>query len=158
MGGREKQWEGIHVTPWGNDLRRLLSRMRRLGSYYYIFMYLSSAKSFKSLSNNSSSTRFSHVTLTDSMTDTETVMPQTHIHFFEELGSTQDKAKEIARHGIDGEVDEGKGMFAVVTRQQREGRGTRGRVWQSIEGNLCMTIAIPTTRLSIPLHLLPLRY
>ena len=78
---------------------------------------------------------------------------QLPIFFYDDLDSTMDAAKErVSEAGnIPG------GMFAVVTRRQHRGRGTRGRTWESADGNLFMTVAIPTRSISIPLQLCPLR-
>ena len=78
---------------------------------------------------------------------------QLPIFFHDDLDSTMDAAK--GRVSEAGNI--GGDMFAVVTRRQHRGRGTRGRTWESAEGNLFMTIAVPTRNLPIPLQLCPLR-
>jgi BirA family biotin operon repressor/biotin-[acetyl-CoA-carboxylase] ligase len=58
------------------------------------------------------------------------------IHFYEELDSTNDRAKELAEDGADhGEV--------VVAELQRAGRGRRGRTWVSPAGrNLYLSVIL----------------
>ena len=99
---------------------------------------------FRSVSNTSS---ISSTALTDTMPDLSSLPP---IFFHDDLDSTMDAAKEKISEA-------GQEMFAVVTRRQHRGRGTRGRSWESAEGNLFMTVAIPTRSIPIPLQLCPLR-
>ena len=56
---------------------------------------------------------------------------------FEELQSTNDKAKELAEQGAEGE------LWVVTAKRQTAGRGRLGRQWQSLEGNLFMSLAMP---------------
>jgi BirA family biotin operon repressor/biotin-[acetyl-CoA-carboxylase] ligase len=54
---------------------------------------------------------------------------------FDELGSTNDEAKQLAR--------EGAAQGTVIwTRRQLSGRGRRGRAWSSPEGNLAASIVL----------------
>lgn len=71
--------------------------------------------------------------------------------FFEEVSSTMDKAKEIQTELSSYDV------YAVVTKQQTAGRGTRGRNWQSSVGNVMMTVSFKVSAITIPLTLIPLR-
>lgn len=81
---------------------------------------------------------------------------------YDEVSSTMDKAKELLQkkeavpggHSKDIINDD---VFAVVAKHQSEGRGTRGRTWNSAGGNLYMTLVIKKSKLSIPLTLVPLR-
>lgn len=51
---------------------------------------------------------------------------------FEELGSTNDKAKELS-------ANPPAQKFVVTAQKQTSGRGRRGRVWQGLDGNLFMS-------------------
>ena len=55
---------------------------------------------------------------------------------YEQLGSTNDKAKELTltAHGQ---------KLAVTAQIQTAGRGRRGRTWQSFDGNLFLSLALP---------------
>jgi BirA family biotin operon repressor/biotin-[acetyl-CoA-carboxylase] ligase len=53
-------------------------------------------------------------------------------HFFESLPSTMDEARARALQG----AEEGS---VIVAYQQSKGRGRRGRVWESLRGNLYFT-------------------
>ena len=62
-------------------------------------------------------------------------------YFFDSLTSTMDEARARALEGIeDGSV--------IIALQQSQGRGRRGRVWESIPGNLYLTYI---TYLDVPL-------
>jgi len=58
------------------------------------------------------------------------------IHFYPEVSSTQDVAKDMIQ---DGAVNH----FVVQAAHQTKGRGRSGRQWSSLEGNLQATICIP---------------
>ena len=64
---------------------------------------------------------------------------------FEELPSTNDKAKELAEQGSNGE------LWVVTAKRQTAGRGRLGRAWKGFEGNLFMSLAMPAdwTKLNI---------
>lgn len=51
----------------------------------------------------------------------------------------------------------GKDVMAVAAREQLRGRGTRGRKWEGLRGNVFLTVAIPLNRVPVPLSLIPLR-
>jgi hypothetical protein len=103
------------------------------------------SRSFQRASNKSTASKTS---LFDGMTDLETVPD---IHFFDELSSTMDEAKRMVTEQRPAE------MFSIVTMRQTNGRGTRGRIWKSVDGNLFMTLSVPLKDIKIPLHLCPLR-
>lgn len=71
--------------------------------------------------------------------------------FFDEVSSTMDKAKELQSELLSHDV------YAVVANHQTAGRGTRGRTWKSLTGNVMMTIAFKVSAIHIPLTLIPLR-
>jgi biotin-(acetyl-CoA carboxylase) ligase len=79
-------------------------------------------------------------------------LSESRIHWYEEVTSTMDKAKEITKS------QPRTTIFAVVADEQSNGRGTRGRVWNSVVGNLYMTLAVKLSLVHIPLTLIPLRY
>jgi biotin-(acetyl-CoA carboxylase) ligase len=79
--------------------------------------------------------------------------PLCPIYNFDEVGSTMDKAKELARSLP---AEEAK-MFAVRAKTQSNGRGTKGRSWASPSSNLYMTVAISTKMLPLTWGLIPLR-
>ena len=56
---------------------------------------------------------------------------------FDELQSTNDKAKELVEQGDNDE------LWVVTAKRQTEGRGRLGRKWQGFEGNLFMSLAMP---------------
>jgi BirA family biotin operon repressor/biotin-[acetyl-CoA-carboxylase] ligase len=74
-------------------------------------------------------------------------MPRPHLHFAE-ISSTMDMAKQEA-----GNTD----FLLVTAESQTQGRGTKGRPWQSPKGNIYLTVAIHN-RFATPerLALLPL--
>jgi len=58
-------------------------------------------------------------------------------HLQRTVDSTQDEAKRFI------DTIRPEGSLAVIAQNQRKGRGTTGRRWVSVEGNLFMTVAIP---------------
>lgn len=48
-------------------------------------------------------------------------------------------------------------VVAVAAREQLRGRGTKGRVWTGLPGNVFLTVAIPLKKVPVPLSLIPLR-
>lgn len=106
------------------------------------------------------------VHLFDDMTDIEQAVGNTSLPFpifwFDEVSSTMDKAKELlsvasSAHSSSNHALLQEDIFAVVADRQTSGRGTRGRVWNSLHHNLLMTVCIRRSVLPIPLTLLPLR-
>ena len=57
------------------------------------------------------------------------------INYFEEIGSTNDIAKELARKG----ASEG---LLVIAERQIGGRGRRGRVWHSPSGGIWLSLVL----------------
>lgn len=45
----------------------------------------------------------------------------------------------------------------MAAREQLQGRGTKGRVWTGLPGNVFLTVAIPLKKVPVPLSLIPLR-
>ncbi len=45
----------------------------------------------------------------------------------------------------------------MAAREQVRGRGTKGRAWIGLPGNVFLTVAIPLDRVPVPLSLIPLR-
>ncbi len=64
-----------------------------------------------------------------------TLPPGHRLHWLEETGSTNDDARRL------GEAGE-QGPLWIAARRQTKGRGRRGRVWDSPEGNLHATLLI----------------
>lgn len=62
------------------------------------------------------------------------------IHYFDSLDSTSDKAKELIDDGL-------LPPFAVCSKIQTKGRGRLGSTWNSPEGNLYLTLALPSSGL-----------
>jgi len=70
----------------------------------------------------------------------------------DEVDSTMDEARRLLAGRPDGTT------FAVAAGRQTRGRGTRGRTWSDGDGNVKLTVAIPTKALPLaPVTLLPLR-
>jgi len=70
------------------------------------------------------------------------------------IDSTQDEAKRILECEV-GNLE--KRYFAISASQQNKGRGTNGRKWIGIEGNMFLTFAFPMEDLPVPVTLLPLK-
>jgi biotin-[acetyl-CoA-carboxylase] ligase BirA-like protein len=60
------------------------------------------------------------------------------IHYFPEVTSTQDVAKQLIAEGA-------SGFFVVRADHQTSGRGRAGRGWSSLSGNLQATFSVPMT-------------
>jgi len=81
---------------------------------------------------------------------------------YNEVTSTQDCAKKIVSYtsGLQ-EIDSKEipldDVFAVIASLQNAGRGSRGRNWTGVTGNLFMTIAMKLNTIPCPLTLIPLR-
>ena len=54
---------------------------------------------------------------------------------FDRIDSTNDEALRLAKSGI-------KGNFVIVAKAQTNSRGTKGKPWESIIGNLHMSILL----------------
>ena len=57
---------------------------------------------------------------------------------FDQIDSTNSEAFRLIKNGV-------KGNFVIVAREQTAGKGSNGRFWQSIPGNLHMTILLQPT-------------
>lgn len=80
--------------------------------------------------------------------------PTKDIYWFEDVGSTMDKARELLNKE---EEFSHKKSFVVVADSQSAGRGTRGRNWVSVVGNLYMTLVLNVADIPLPLTLTPIR-
>ena len=61
------------------------------------------------------------------------------VRWFDELDSTNAEARRLAEVGV-------TGPLWIAARRQTAGRGRRGRVWESGEGNLAATLLMTTDR------------
>lgn len=73
-------------------------------------------------------------------------------HPLDTCESTQDEARRLLR-----ENDTKKSFLAVSAKQQVNGRGTSGRTWTGISGNVFLTVALPMDRVPVQVTLLPLQ-
>jgi BirA family transcriptional regulator, biotin operon repressor / biotin---[acetyl-CoA-carboxylase] ligase len=69
------------------------------------------------------------------MSETPSLPPGYQLHSFDAVGSTNDEAKALARDGA------GEGTL-VWAREQKSGRGRRGRAWQSPPGNFYLSLVM----------------
>ncbi len=84
---------------------------------------------------------------------------------YDEVTSTMDKAREILdRNSGIAELNDNEcgsvqleDSFSVLAKFQNKGRGTRGRTWNSGEGNMFMTVVVNLKSIPSPLTLVPLR-
>jgi biotin-(acetyl-CoA carboxylase) ligase len=78
------------------------------------------------------------------------------VQFFvhDEVTSTQDVCKDMIRNTSFSELED---IFCVLAKAQNTGRGSRGRTWTGLEGNMFLTIAIKQSCIPCPLTLIPLR-
>lgn len=73
-------------------------------------------------------------------------------HALDTVESTQDTARRLLR-----EKSIETPFLAVSARQQSQGRGTSGRIWKGISGNVFLTVAFPMDRVPVSVTLLPLQ-
>ena len=72
--------------------------------------------------------------------------------WLEEVESTQETAREVAQ------ARESPHFFAVGAARQTRGRGTHNRTWVGHDGNVFLTVGVPTALISLsPITLVPLR-
>ncbi|CAM9399124.1 unnamed protein product [Ectocarpus sp. 6 AP-2014] len=74
--------------------------------------------------------------------------------WLESVNSTMDEVKTLI---VNQEGSDAKRVFAVAAREQLRGRGTKGRAWIGLPGNVFLTVAIPLDRIPVPLSLISLR-
>eukprot|EP00903_Cladosiphon_okamuranus_P015882 g14668.t1 len=74
--------------------------------------------------------------------------------WLESVNSTMDEIKTLI---VNQEGSSTNRVFAVAAREQVRGRGTKGRAWVGLPGNVFLTVAIPLDRVPVPLSLIPLR-
>ncbi|CAN0023823.1 unnamed protein product [Ascophyllum nodosum] len=74
--------------------------------------------------------------------------------WMESVNSTMDEAKTLV---VKQQGSGANGVFGVAAREQLKGRGTKGRAWVGLPGNVFLTVAIPLERVPVPLSLIPLR-
>lgn len=72
-------------------------------------------------------------------------------HQLDAVESTQDEARRHLNEKTD------KPFLAVSARQQYKGRGTSGRIWKGITGNVFLTVAFPMQKVPVSITLLPLQ-
>lgn len=68
------------------------------------------------------------------------------------VGSTQDVAKDMVLK----KEKEDTRCIAIIATQQTKGRGTQGRTWEGLSGNLYLTLAVPLSDIPTRITLLPL--
>ena len=66
--------------------------------------------------------------------------------------STQDEVRKLFKKGVVGTP-----FVAVSAKQQHKGRGTGGRAWKGISGNVFLTVALAMNKVPVPVTLLPLK-
>lgn len=71
-------------------------------------------------------------------------------HHLLSADSTQDEAKRRI-------PQLSKALLAIITDEQTKGRGTSGRVWMGLGGNLFLTIGVAMDRVPVTITLLPLQ-
>ncbi|CAM9450632.1 unnamed protein product, partial [Hapterophycus canaliculatus] len=74
--------------------------------------------------------------------------------WLDSVNSTMDEVKTLI---VNQEGSASKRVFAVAAREQLRGRGTKGRAWIGLPGNVFLTVAIPLDKVPVPLSLIPLR-
>ena len=72
-------------------------------------------------------------------------------HELDSVESTQDKVRQLLSKKTS------TPYLAVSAKQQHKGRGTNGRVWKSLTGNVFLTVALPFERVPVAVTLLPLQ-
>lgn len=87
-----------------------------------------------------------------------TRLKNTQFFMYDSVASTQDVCKDLLRQintsTSQTELDD---VFCVLAKAQHTGRGSRGRTWMGMEGNMFLTIAIKQACIPCPLTLIPLR-
>jgi len=104
---------------------------------------------FNDDNKNSQNSRVQQKTVTMNIVGNEKVV----YHHYPSVSSTQDETKRILSE--DNIIP--SNIIAVTASSQDSGRGTRGRTWVGVPGNLFLTIAIPLSFIPIPITLLPLK-
>jgi len=77
-------------------------------------------------------------------------------HHYKSLSNTQDEMKRLLKEETE-DIVANNDIIALTASSQGSGRGTRGRTWLGVPGNLYLTIAIPSSSVLIPITLLPLK-
>lgn len=78
------------------------------------------------------------------------VMSSLSFHELDSVESTQDEARRLLSKTS-------TPYLAVSAKQQHKGRGTSGRVWKGLTGNVFLTVALPFERVPVAITLLPLQ-
>jgi BirA family transcriptional regulator, biotin operon repressor / biotin---[acetyl-CoA-carboxylase] ligase len=78
------------------------------------------------------------------------LMSSLTFHELDSVESTQDEARQLLSKSS-------TPYLAVSAKQQHKGRGTSGRVWKGLTGNVFLTVALPFERVSVSVTLLPLQ-
>jgi BirA family biotin operon repressor/biotin-[acetyl-CoA-carboxylase] ligase len=71
-------------------------------------------------------------------------------HELDSVESTQDEARQLLSQTS-------TPYLAVSAKQQVKGRGTSGRVWKGLSGNVFLTVALPFDKIPVTITLLPLQ-
>ncbi|CAM9234119.1 unnamed protein product [Chrysoparadoxa australica] len=78
------------------------------------------------------------------------------VRWMQAANSTMDEARALAATMAKDEMQR-ESVTGVAAWEQSNGRGTKGRAWVGMRGNLMLTVAIPYDRIPVPKHLTPLR-
>ncbi|CAM9178967.1 unnamed protein product [Choristocarpus tenellus] len=76
----------------------------------------------------------------------------THFSWMDSVNSTMDEVRNMILQGKGGQD-----IFSFSAKEQLIGRGTRGRSWIGLPGNVFLTVAVPLERVPVPLSVIPLR-
>jgi biotin-(acetyl-CoA carboxylase) ligase len=91
----------------------------------------------------------------------EELFPGCCFEWIDEVGSTQDEAKlripEMLSSPSSTAAASKCQVFAVSAGMQNKGRGSNGRGWTGVPGNIFLSIVIPLKNIPIPLTLTPLK-
>jgi BirA family biotin operon repressor/biotin-[acetyl-CoA-carboxylase] ligase len=77
-------------------------------------------------------------------------MSSLSFHELDSVESTQDEARQLLPQTL-------TPYLAVSAKQQVKGRGTSGRVWKGLSGNVFLTVALPFDQIPVSITLLPLQ-
>lgn len=86
-----------------------------------------------------------------SIRNVTTMASSLSFHQLETCESTQEEARSLLLR------ENKKPFLAVSAKQQHKGRGTSGRTWTGMSGNVFLTVAIPMERIPVKITLLPLQ-
>ena len=98
----------------------------------------------------------------DTSAATVQTLQGTQFFLYDEVASTMDVCKQLVKRksGVPS-VDSGQleldDVFAVLSKEQHNGRGSRGRTWEGMSGNMFLTVAVKMSRVPCRITLIPLR-